>query len=91
LNDTQEFRYAVDIALEVLDEERAAHPGDFEETALTLVDSFKGMDSKSSFIASFSEKGDDLSQWRAYGGRSPSFAIGFDHDGLAAPREGDAI
>lgn len=35
-------------------------------------------------ISSFSVHGDDLSQWRAYGGGGPSFALGFRSDVLAA-------
>ena len=84
LNDVQEFRYAVDIAMEVLQQERAEHPGEFDEAALSIIDFFRGVDGKSSFVTSFSKKGDDLSQWRGYGGGGPSFAIGFDPRQLSA-------
>lgn len=36
----------------------------------------------SKFIACFSEKGDLLSQWRAYGGSGPGFSIGFEAESL---------
>jgi hypothetical protein len=78
LNDTQEFRYAVRVAIAVLEEERQAHHGEFEEAALSVIRFFEGVDGKTSFVASFSEQGDDLSQWRAYEGEgrhSPSGLI----------------
>jgi hypothetical protein len=34
------------------------------------------------FVASFSKKRDDLSQWRAYGGAGPGFSLGFARDAL---------
>lgn len=37
------------------------------------------------FIASFSEKGDDLGQWRAYGNRGAGYAIGVDF--VEGPRD----
>src|ERR1700730_3543868 len=37
------------------------------------------IDTEGRFLACFSEDGDDLSQWRAYGGGEGGYAIEFDH------------
>ena len=84
LNDTQEFRYAVDIALEALKEEAELNPLEFVVDTTQLIQFFQSVDAKSAFLTSFSRKRDDLSQWRAYGGRGPSFAVGFKPRALAA-------
>lgn len=83
LNDMQEFRYAVDVALDVLKEENGQRPGEFSADTLSVVEFFRSVDAKSAFVTSFSRKRDDLSQWRAYGGRGPSFAVGFDPRALS--------
>jgi hypothetical protein len=88
LNDTQEFRYAIDIALEVLQEESeqtSSSPLKFNSELMRFL---QGVDSKQAFVTSFSKKRDDLSQWRAYGGKGPSFAVGFNARALAEKCKG---
>ena len=84
LNDTEEFRHGITIALEVLHNElvlaagerHGAHAGAvFDQVDAFFKDRRKPRDV---FVASFSRKEDDLSQWRAYGGVGPLFSIGFD-------------
>jgi hypothetical protein len=79
LNDTQEFRYAVEIAMKVLSEE-LRNDGDHFKSMLASLRKFMGGYAGNEFyVISFSQKEDDLAQWRGYGtdGR-PSFAVGFD-------------
>jgi hypothetical protein len=90
LNDTEESRHAVKIAAAVLEEERETLScfKDVDAPPATgafdpLVKFFREIDGKNTFVSSFSSKSDDLSQWRAYGGAGPSFAIGFDPRRLA--------
>jgi hypothetical protein len=65
LNDMQEFRYAIDIALEVLKEEDEQNPGELVVDTTNLANFFRGdVDARSVFLTSFSTKRDDLSLWR---------------------------
>ena len=66
LNDTREFHHA----LEILQQETTDQP--------VLRDEWYQIISGANVcVCSFSEDGDSLSQWRAYGGRASGFAIGF--------------
>jgi hypothetical protein len=84
LNDTEEFRHTTKIALEILQQEQEHGLVDFQHAADSLARFFSEVDGKTALVASFSEKRDDLSQWRAYGGKGPVFAIGFSPEKLAA-------
>ena len=83
LNDSKEFRHAVEIAKLELDV-RKSRKGltDDEDFLYSLlyarVESMKGANT---FICSLSEEPDLLSQWRAYGGKG-GYSIGFDYDKL---------
>jgi len=83
LNDTEEFRHGVKVAMEVLQQEMAKarvqsgydHFGTvYEEVLEFFNDKFEPTNV---FVASLSTERDDLSQWRAYGGAGPHFSIGF--------------
>jgi hypothetical protein len=84
LNDAREFQHAIDLMKDELSRMKAEAPyrdkahlvGEIEE-ALTL----KGIGSMNVCVCSFSQNGDLLSQWRAYGGGS-GFSIGFPGDFL---------
>jgi hypothetical protein len=91
LNDTEEFNYALklirrafekldripaDVGLPPMPPERLY---DFLHTRITHFFYQNGY-----FVTCFSSKPDDLSQWRAYAGSIPGFAIGFDKEALRA-------
>jgi Protein of unknown function (DUF2971) len=85
LNDTTELRYASRLFHEALAGLRAEIEGD--ETKVDFVDralnyfkenvEFPMQAVAPYFVTCFSDKGDDLSQWRAYGGGENGYAIGF--------------
>jgi hypothetical protein len=80
LNDTQEFLHAKSLIGKVIDERKSG----VDCETLNLLDEMKstlegvrGNEEVNLFVASFSENGDSLSQWRAYGGQAAGFALGF--------------
>jgi hypothetical protein len=80
LNDASEFRHALDLVKEELSAMESE--GIRDETARKrLVEMHAalspGMEGINVCVCSFSERGDVLSQWRAYGGSASGFAIGF--------------
>ena len=78
LNDRKEFWQAFDVAITQI-EESATQTGDPEEKALLERTKRKVLqpNSEAAYVASFSEDGDSLSQWRGYGGDGNGFSIGF--------------
>ena len=91
LNDRREFLHAVDLVrreIERLLNEQNTGAG---EASATRTEALNGMHGALSLspeqinvcVCSFSEDGDSLSQWRAYGGSS-GFAIGFSPEVLVA-------
>src|ERR687896_1827244 len=83
LNDTTEFRTALDAVgtelgtrLNDLDSKEARVRGE------AIFREFTVLEETSVFVLALTEKGDDLSQWRAYGGTHSGFALGFDIDKL---------
>jgi hypothetical protein len=78
LNDQKEFKVALDIAETILDEYRHAastrfHLGLYE----ALLESLRNVHQSRVYVASFSEDGDLLSQWRGYSPRASGYSIGF--------------
>lgn len=90
LNDVREFRHALDIFKEELSAMKS-EPGRDEQAAKCLsameVVISLGMESVNVCLCSFSERGDVLSQWRAYGGATSGFAIGFSGTALRGMSE----
>jgi Protein of unknown function (DUF2971) len=84
LNDSQEYKYAIDVATKVIHSEkesfRDAQERQLFENLLSEIE-FAGSDNDV-FVISFSEEGDLLSQWRAYCHPSGGFSIGFDRKKL---------
>ena len=79
LNDPSELRYGVGIAIETL--ARAAAGGPLEQRI--FAQDFRkyqnGAESAAHFfVLSFSEIGNDLSQWRAYADNGRGYSLGFD-------------
>jgi hypothetical protein len=95
LNDRKEFLHALQIARSAVDNLLA---GSFEagptgEARRKLLDKMRENlqwphESVNICVASFSEDGDSLSQWRAYGGHS-GFAIGFRGDKVRAAADAE--
>jgi Protein of unknown function (DUF2971) len=85
LNDKQEFKYGISIGMQILEDELVHHPDSpalqklQRETKAHLATT----DPQDIFVASFSTKKDDLSQWRAYSGSGPMFSIGFNSMSLS--------
>jgi hypothetical protein len=79
LNDQREFRHAIDIAKAELESmlhapAYAEHRVLLEEMQIAIAES---IESVNVCVCSFSENGDLLSQWRAYGGGSGGYSIAF--------------
>lgn len=83
LNDSKEFRKAMDIARSICDIKMKADIS--QEVKETLVDIMKRISlihSTNICVCSFSEKRDALSQWRGYSKGMAGYCIGFDFDKL---------
>ncbi len=80
LNDVREFRHALDIVRDELSAV-ANEAGRDRHTRKCLAEMqdalIPGMEDINVCVCSFSERGDDLSQWRAYGGKTSGLAVGF--------------
>lgn len=77
LNDQREFRHAIEIVRDVLFNMNLVPPHQAHRDLLAEMEQgLKGIESINVCVCSFSEAGDVLSQWRAYGGGS-GFSIGF--------------
>lgn len=79
LNDTREFRHALDLVREELSAKRKEVTDRPAVEWLTFMEQALSMDLETVnvCVCSFSESGDALSQWRAYGSTSSGFAMGF--------------
>jgi len=94
LNDREEFKHAKKLALEVIDEEselphKLFSPRDLLRRSVELAFNTGPFDEKRLrlMVASFSERGDQLSQWRGYSGNSTGVSIGLDLRGLRPPAD----
>lgn len=78
LNDSSEYTHALDLATEILrsriEHEANEHERKRLQCLLEIIPRFVKMNVS---VASFCERGDLLSQWRAYGGRSGGYSLGF--------------
>jgi hypothetical protein len=86
LNDTQEFLYAKELVRKELKKRISAN--DESRSLLEAMSSTldgPGTEDVNLYVASFSEEPDSLSQWRAYGGASSGFALGFQCERLILP------
>lgn len=79
LNDSREFHHAVDLAHKVLAEKLASSQNDYERHIWEAMQKSisSGLSTVNICVSCFSENGDSLSQWRAYGGRNGGFSIGY--------------
>lgn len=83
LNDIKEFKHAVDVAKNELNSRKAKVGVSKDESYIydKLNNCLESMSGANTFVASFSEEPDLLSQWRAYGGKG-GFSIGFNYEAL---------
>ena len=85
MNDTREFRHAIDLAKGSLSDLRAGRAGDrYAQIAAALGEVLESGSKIGLFVACFSEDYDSLSQWRGYCPQSFGYNIGFDGDRLLA-------
>jgi Protein of unknown function (DUF2971) len=79
MNDAREFALGLNLARTEIDYFRNDPKSTLDKAKLERMrDEIKTIDVVNVFVCSFSAKGDMLSQWRAYAGRSCGFSIGFD-------------
>jgi hypothetical protein len=85
LNDASEMRYARRLVLRSVSNVRSSAADREEHEMLNLLCECIGSNAtRPVFVASLSAEKNDLSQWRAYGGSSGSFALGFNPERLVA-------
>jgi len=86
LNDRREYIHALELVRNEIKDRRTGATGQEEKAALDeMIAAVKAdVQSINVCVCSFSEDGDSLSQWRAYGGSTAGFAIGFHGEFLAA-------
>jgi hypothetical protein len=86
LNDTQEFLYAKELVRKELKKRISANDGSRSllATMSSALDG-PGNEDVNLYVASFSEEPDSLAQWRAYGGASSGFALGFQCERFVLP------
>lgn len=78
LNDWREYSHAVDMVCDQIRAIRAFGSSDLHQILQDMEDGLDGIESMNVCVCSFSEERDSLSQWRAYGGHSSGFSIGFE-------------
>jgi hypothetical protein len=95
LNDRKEFLHALEFARSAVDDLLAGpfEVGSTGETRRNLLYKMRqnlrwSLESVNICVASFSEDGDSLSQWRAYGGHS-GFALGFQGERVRASADAE--
>jgi hypothetical protein len=86
LNDSKELTHSVDLLKDAIFKKRKTEVGKEFEYLLTGIEKVLGepdVEVAGAFIGCFSEREDDLSQWRAYGGISGGYSIEYDLEKLA--------
>jgi hypothetical protein len=88
LNDSKEFRLALELARNELTEriDAATSPVDCSRLEL-LRDSIYTIAEVNTCVCCFSALDDDLSQWRGYGGGDASFSVGFTREWFTRVKE----
>ena len=89
LNDTQEFLHAKALFRDEIDRRCESASPDSRSVFESMRSGLGGQGNEdvNLYIASFSEDGDSLPQWRAYGGQTAGFALAFWGDRLALPED----
>lgn len=83
LNDSTELRYALNLAIEELNNRFEQANNDREQEKLDcLIDEIKTHRIMNISVSCLTERRDLLSQWRAYGGKGSGYSIGFNVNNL---------
>jgi hypothetical protein len=78
LNDYSEVEWMWQAVVQQLERRKmSADTPEQAKVSAQLLDKIENRRHRGEFVASFSENGDDLSQWRAYCSTGPGFSIGF--------------
>jgi hypothetical protein len=94
LNDTQEFLQAKGLVRAEIEKRYKSASSESRSVLEALRSAVDGwgkdnenwrVENRNGYVASFSEDKDSLSQWRAYGGQTSGFALGFRCDQLVLP------
>jgi len=80
LNDQREFFHALDIVVTELEERVQKSSGVDQTMWQEMLHGIKGHPAMNVCVCSFSEDGDSLSQWRAYGGATSGYSLGIPGD-----------
>lgn len=84
LNDQREYLYAVEMVKDEIDIAMDKAANRQHKTILKdMADDLEGVEKVNVCVCSFSEDGDSLPQWRAYGAAASGFAIGLSGETLA--------
>jgi hypothetical protein len=85
LNDTTEYKLALEIAIEEIKRKKAESVSATNDLLYQrLLEQIDKMTGLNTCVCSFSEKEDLLSQWRGYGGGIGGYAVGFNSSNLIA-------
>ena len=84
LSDAADFGYALDLAREKLNRKLKAERGPWNTYYGEILRQLDWIDDWTSFVGSFSEDGDLLSQWRAYTPNGIGFSVGMEYQSLVA-------
>lgn len=83
LNDSREFVHALDLVRQEIETQRKSATGERGKVLSEMAEAATGdLQTINVCVCSFSAARDSLPQWRAYGGQSAGFAIGFAGDYL---------
>jgi hypothetical protein len=78
LNDASEYRESIARVREEVEKIEMATTKEGTQRLLMALDGVLIAESMNVYVASFSERGNVLSQWRAYSGPGAGYSIGFD-------------
>jgi hypothetical protein len=78
LNDAREYELAVDLARRIIEGRERAATSKFDAALLAVLkDSLGGTPDPEVYVVSFTENGDQLSQWRGYTPADAGYSVGF--------------
>ncbi len=89
LNDITDSAYVFEFLKDFVDQQVAGTTGEDKKYYQELGSALRTTRMAEVFVASFSEDGDSLSQWRAYSSGGVGFSIGFDAKSLIAAHVSD--
>jgi hypothetical protein len=92
LNDTKEYGLALETTQAVLEHRMKRARRDFERALIkVMIEGLEPAEGVDIFVSSFSQQGDQLSQWRGYCPSGGGYSIGFKTDLLIKSTEGNKL